>query len=114
MLCRRAINDFELGGKNIKAGQNLLYLCASANRDCAELQRADELDIFRDHKRDLTYGTGGHKCLGMHLASMGATILFEELFKKITDYELLEDSCQRVFWEHLSGFSKVPIKIMFK
>jgi len=114
MLCRRAINDFELGGKNIKAGQNLLYLYASANRDSAEFQRADEFDIFRDHKRDLTYGTGGHKCLGMHLASMGATILFEELFKKITGYELLEDSCQRVFWEHLSGFSKVPIKIMLK
>ena len=71
MLCRRAINDFELGGKNIKAGQNLLYLCASANRDCAELQRADELDIFRDHKRpDLRYwrsqvprhAPGNHGC----------------------------------------------------
>jgi len=70
--------------------------------------------IFSEIISDLTYGTGGHKCLGMHLATMGATILFEELFKKITDYELLEDSCQRVFWEHLSGFSKVPIKIMFK
>lgn len=114
MLCRRAINDFELGGKQIKAGQNLLYLYASANRDSNEFERADEFDIFRDHERDLTYGAGGHKCLGMHLATMGATILLEELFKAISDYEVLEDGCERVFWEHLSGYFRVPIKVTLK
>lgn len=111
MLCRRAVNDFDLNGAQVKAGQNLLYLYSSANRDEAEFERADEFDIFRTHERDLTYGTGGHKCLGMHLATMGAEILLGELFDRIEDYELLEGQCQRAYGEHLSGFLRVPIKV---
>ena len=114
MLCRRAVNDFELGGARIKAGQNLLYIYASANRDAEEFERPDEFDIFRDHERDLTYGAGGHKCLGMHLAGMGAQILFEELFARIEDYDVLEDQCVRAYGEHLSGFMSVPIEVRVK
>ncbi|MEH6584401.1 MAG: cytochrome P450 [Halioglobus sp.] len=111
MLCRRAINDFEVNGAEIKAGQNLLYLYSSANRDEAEFERADEFDVFRQHPRDMTYGAGGHKCLGMHLASMGAEILLGELFSSIKDYELLQDHCVRAYGEHLSGFLRVPIRV---
>jgi cytochrome P450 len=111
MLCRRAVNDFELNGAEIKAGQNLLYIYSSANRDEAEFERADQFDIFREYERDLTYGAGGHKCLGMHLATMGAEILLGELFNSITDYELLQDQCVRAYGEHLSGFMRVPIRV---
>jgi cytochrome P450 len=114
MLCRRAVNDFELGGRQIKAGQNLLYLYASANRDEAEFDNPDEFDIFREYERDLTYGAGGHKCLGMHVAGMGAGIILQELFSSIKDYELLQDQCVRAYGEHLSGFMKVPIRVTVK
>ena len=111
MLCRVAANDFELNGAEIKEGQKLMYIYASANRDAAEFERPDEFDIHRTHDRDLTYGAGGHKCLGMHLATMGAEILISELFKRIEDYELLEDQCVRAYGEFLSGFMRVPISI---
>jgi len=111
MLCRRAINDFELNGVQIRAGQNLLYLYSSANRDEAEFERPDEFDIFREYERDLSYGAGGHKCLGMHLATMGAEIVLGELFASIKDYELLESQCQRAYGEHLSGFLRVPVRV---
>ncbi len=111
MLCRRAVNDFALGGRQIRAGQNLLYIYASANRDEEEFQDPEVFDIFREYKRDLTYGAGGHKCLGMHLATMGAVTVLTELFRSIEDYELLEEHCERVFWEHLSGFIRVPVRV---
>jgi cytochrome P450 len=114
MLCRRVVNDFELGGRQIKAGQNLLYIYASANRDEAEFDSPDTFDIFREYKRDLTYGTGGHKCLGMHLATMGAGIVLEELFKSIDDYEVLGSQCERAYGEHLSGYLHVPIRVSRK
>ncbi len=114
MLCRRAVNDFELGGVQIKAGQAILYIYASANRDAEEFERPDEFDIFRDHERDLTYGAGGHKCLGMHLATMGAEIIVQELLNSIEDYELIEKDCVRAYGEHLSGFMKVPIQVTLK
>ena len=111
MLCRRAVNDFELGGQQIRAGQNLLYIYASANRDEVEFENPDQFDIFREYQRDLTYGAGGHKCLGMHLATMGAGIILQELFNGIRDYELLQDQCVRAYGEHLSGFMRVPIRV---
>ena len=111
MLCRRAINDFELGGRQIKAGQNLLYIYASANRDAVEFEDPDVFNIHRESERDLTFGTGGHKCLGMHLATMGAVTALEELLDAIGDYTLLEDQCERAYGEHLSGFLRVPIRV---
>ena len=111
MLCRRAVNDFELNGAQIKAGQNLLYLYASANRDETVFEQADKFNVFREYEQDLTYGAGGHKCLGMHLATMGAEILIGELFKRISDYELIQDQCVRAYGEHLSGFLRVPIRV---
>jgi cytochrome P450 len=111
MLCRRAVRDFTLGGAQIRAGQNLLYIYASANRDEAEFERADQFDIFRSYPRDLTYGAGGHKCLGMHLATMGAVILLQEFLRAAGDYEVLVEDCERAYGEHLSGFLRVPVRV---
>ena len=111
MLCRRAVRDFTLGGAGIKAGQNLLYIYASANRDEAEFERAGEFDIFRRSERDLTYGAGGHKCLGMHLATMTGVMVIEEFLKAAGGYEVLVDECERAYGEHLSGFLRVPVRL---
>jgi cytochrome P450 len=112
MLCRRAVRDFELGGRRIRAGQNLLYVYASANRDEAEFPRADVFDIHRESARDLTYGAGGHKCLGMHLATLGATIVLQELLGAVEDYSVDHARCERAYGEHLSGFVQVPVSVV--
>lgn len=72
---------------------------------------AAQFDIFRNHERDLTYGAGGHKCLGMHLATMGAVIVLEELLASIRDFEVRLDGCRRAYGEHLSGFERVPVRV---
>jgi cytochrome P450 len=111
ILCRRAAKDFEIRGHQVKAGQNLLMVYASANRDEAEFDRADEFDIFRTYPRDLTYGVGGHMCLGMHLATMAGGIVLEEFFKVSGDYRVDFDACTRAYSEFLSGFDSVPVEI---
>ncbi|WP_235829406.1 cytochrome P450 [Croceicoccus estronivorus] len=111
ILCRRAANDFEIRGKQIKAGQNLLMVYASANRDEAEFERAGEFDIFRSYPRDLTFGVGGHMCLGMHLATMAGVILLEEFFKVAGDYRIDTGRCTRAYSEFLSGFDHIPVEL---
>jgi cytochrome P450 len=110
MLARRARADFELSGRRIRAGQNLLFIYASANRDGEEFERPDEFDIYRKAARDLSFGVGGHKCLGAHLAVMIGVMMLEEWFAAIEDYELLDAQCQRAYGEHLSGFLQVPVR----
>ena len=86
---------------------------------CAPFSRWSQLTgqfglcgYFREYDRDLTYGAGGHKCLGMHLATMGACIILQELLDSISDYEVIEDQCVRAYGEHLSGFLNVPIRVV--
>lgn len=110
MLCRRAVKPFTLGGAQIEPGQNLLYIYASANRDEAEFPQADCFDLFRDPPRDLIYGAGGHKCLGMHLATMGAVIVLEEFLRAVPDYTVATERSVRAYGEHLSGFTRVMVR----
>lgn len=110
MLARRVREGFELGGRKIEAGDSLLFLYASANRDAAKFERPDEYDIHREPRRDLSFGIGGHVCLGMHLAIAAGTLLIEELVARIGDWELVPGGCERAYGEHLSGFVRVPIR----
>jgi cytochrome P450 len=110
MLARRAGADFELGGRTVKAGDNLLFIYASANRDEARFADADRFDIFREGPRDLSFGIGAHVCLGMSLAPIAAKVMIEELLAVAGDYELIEDACERSYGEFLLGFTRVPIR----
>jgi cytochrome P450 len=110
MLARRTRAPFTLHGRDIKAGQGLLFIYASANRDAGHFERPDVFDIHRRAQRDLSFGIGGHVCLGVNLAIVAGTVMLEELFDAIGDYELLEAECERAYGEFLSGFVKVPVR----
>jgi cytochrome P450 len=110
MLVRCARDDFEVGGKQIHTGDRLLMIYASANRDEMRFERADEFDIFRPRKADMTFGIGVGFCLGAHLAQFVGPMMVEEILNAIGDYELIEDQCERAFGENLAGFNRVPIR----
>lgn len=114
MLARRAAMDFNLNGAEIKEGQSLLFLYASANRDETRFSDADQFDILRENRGDMTFGFGAHFCLGSHLAQTVATLMISKLFEYISDYTVDQENCQRAFGEHLSGFIKMPIRPIWK
>lgn len=82
---RNATRDTELGGVHIKAGDQLLVVLASANRDQREFPEADHLDVERTPNRHLSFGTGPHRCLGSHLARVELRFALEELLARIPD-----------------------------
>jgi cytochrome P450 len=88
---RTATMDTELRGRRIRAGQTLLLLYASANRD-EEVwgDDADRFDVGRDHtrRRHLAFGFGEHLCLGAPLARLEARVVFEELLARFPQFEL--------------------------
>jgi cytochrome P450 len=68
---RIALEDVELDGVTIKAGDAVHVSYLSANRDELAYERPDELDFDReDPLPHMTFGYGGHHCLGSHLARM--------------------------------------------
>jgi len=85
---RTATADTELGGAQIKTGDKVAMIYTSANRDETVFVRPDEFDIHRDPNPHLSFGTGEHFCLGIHLARLEGRVFFEELLAHFPTIEL--------------------------
>lgn len=67
-LARVTKEDVELGGVTIPAGDTVLPLFATANRDPSVFTDPDRLDLLRPLVANLAFGGGPHHCLGSQLA----------------------------------------------
>jgi cytochrome P450 len=85
---RTATRDVELRGETIRAGDRLLLMYVSANRDEAVFgESAEEFDVARDAGGHVAFGFGEHFCLGAQLARMEARIAFARLLDRFPHWE---------------------------
>jgi cytochrome P450 family 142 subfamily A polypeptide 1 len=89
-MSRTATVDHELHGERIREGDELLLLYAAANRDPRVFTDPEVLDVTREHNRHVAFGFGTHFCLGSHLARLEVRVMFEELLRRIPDWELVD------------------------
>lgn len=88
---RRTVTvDHTLHGEHLAAGDEVLLLYPSANRDPRAFDDPDTFDITRQHNRHVAFGFGSHFCLGASLARLEIRVLFEELLARIPDWELVD------------------------
>lgn len=87
---RTATADHELHGQQVRAGDQLLLMYASANRDPRVFDEPDRFDVRRSHNRHVAFGFGPHFCLGAQLARLEIRVMFEELLKRMPDWELVD------------------------
>jgi len=111
LLCRTVSADVTVEGRRLRAGQGVLLIWASANRDEREFERADEFDISRRPSRSLLFGHGQHKCIGEHIAMRMGTALLAELADAVGDYEVEAAGVHRRRGEFLKGFDAMPIRV---
>jgi len=86
---RTATRDHEFLGRQIHAGDEILLMYASANRDEAMFDRPDVFDVTRAHNHHVAFGFGTHFCLGASLARIEIRIMFEELLRRIPNWRLV-------------------------
>jgi cytochrome P450 len=97
-FARRATRDIEVGGEHIAAGDRVTLWYPSANRDGEAFVDPFRFDITRTSNPQVAFGGGGpHFCLGANLARCEISVLFDELFKRATDIELLGEPSYTVF-----------------
>jgi cholest-4-en-3-one 26-monooxygenase len=87
---RTVTRDHELHGQSLKAGDELLLMYPSANRDPRAFDDPDVLDVTRAHNRHIAFGFGTHFCLGAQLARLEIRVMFEELLRRMPDWELVD------------------------
>jgi cytochrome P450 len=87
-LARVATRECVIRDQKIGAGDRLLLLWASANRDEDVFDRADEIVLDRFPNRHVTFGTGAHRCLGAPLASVEMRVALEEVLARLPDFSI--------------------------
>ena len=92
---RTLVEDVEMGGKRLRAGQQVVAVIGAANRDPAAFSEPDRLDIGRQEKSHISFGRGIHYCLGASLAMLEGRIAFASLLERFSSIRLSAEPRQR-------------------
>jgi cholest-4-en-3-one 26-monooxygenase len=110
---RRAVVDTEIAGQAIAAGDPVVLVYPSANRDERAFADPDRLDLTRTPNDHVAFGAGGpHYCLGANLARIEARVMFEALLTRIVGLEVTTpvSDLPRVHSNLIDGFAHVPVR----
>jgi cytochrome P450 family 142 subfamily A polypeptide 1 len=88
-MCRVAAVDTEVGGRPVRAGQQLVLMYGSANRDPAHFADPERYDVARTPNNHIAFGFGTHFCLGAALARMEIRLFFTELVRRVRSMRLV-------------------------
>ena len=110
-MARRATEDVEIRGQRISAGDTVVMLYGSANRDEEIFGPSSEVfDITRNPNPHIAFGAGEHACLGAQLARMEARIMFEVLLGTYPTIELTGD-VTRLRATMVPGVKSMPVRL---
>ena len=108
---RTALQDFELAGKTIKAGDKVAMWYVSGNRDETVIDRPNDYWIERPRVRQhLSFGFGIHRCVGNRLAELQLKIIWEEILKRFPRIEVVGPP-RRVYSSFVHGYEHLPVVI---
>ena len=88
LTVRVALEDVELGGQVVRAGETVTVSLSAANRDPAHLAAPERLDAEHPPNGHLAFGHGIHQCLGQQLARIEMQVGFPALFDRFPNLRL--------------------------
>jgi cytochrome P450 len=109
---RWALEDLEMRGQPIAAGEMVMGSLLAANRDPAEFDNPDVFDITREPNRHIAFGSGIHYCLGAPLARLEGAIAIGAMLKQLPNLEL-DIEIPDIAWNEtllLNGMRSLPVK----
>ena len=88
-MWRLTLSDYELGGVSIPANSMVLLKYFSSNHDETMFEEPLKFDVTRANaKRHIAFGFGAHVCIGQHLSRLEMIIGWEEIFKRLDNFQL--------------------------
>jgi cytochrome P450 len=97
ILHRWTLEDHEIRGREIKAGDRVFIAPAAANRDPEKFEDPDRVDITRSPNPHIAFGKGIHACIGAQLARLEMRLALASLVKRLPGLRLA-DSEQQLRW----------------
>jgi cytochrome P450 len=110
-MARRALVDVEIRGQRIAAGDVVVMLYQSANRDEAVFgYDSEEFKVTRHPNPHIAFGCGEHSCVGAQLARLEATVMFEELLRRFPRLELVGEA-DRMRATMVPGVKRMSVRL---
>lgn len=108
-MARITVEDIEVAGCPIKAGDKVLMNFPGANRDPEVFADPDDVILDRAENRHVAFGAGIHRCAGSNLARMELRVAVEEWIKRIPSFRLADNA--EVTWAggQVRGPRTVPV-----
>lgn len=108
---RVALEDIEIAGRTIRAGDGLIMATDLGNRDPSAFEDPNELDVTRDARHHVAFGFGVHQCLGQPLARMELQVVFSTLFRRVPTLALATNLDDLAFKHdaHIYGVHALPV-----
>jgi cytochrome P450 family 142 subfamily A polypeptide 1 len=111
-MARTATRDVELRGQGIHAGDKLLLLYPSANRDERVFADPFRFDVARAPNDHVAFGYGAHFCLGASLARLELRVMFEEILRRLPDLALATDDPPPLRVSNfITGIESLPVEV---
>jgi cytochrome P450 len=111
VIARTVTRDFSAHGRTVAAGERIVLLIGSANRDAAVFSDPDRYDLDRDTSQLISFGSGRHYCLGANLARLQATVALTEFARQVRRYDVDETKAERVHSANVRGFTTLPVTV---
>jgi len=106
---RNVLEDLELEGQHLSAGDVVMVLLAAANRDPARFADPDRFDIGRPDNLHLAFAWGLHFCLGARLARMEGQLVLAGLVKRFAKVEPAGEPVRNPGLV-IRGFDSLPVR----
>jgi len=108
---RAALEDITIGGQTIRAGEGMILVNETGNRDPAAFADPDRLDLERNARSHLSFGYGVHQCVGQPLARLELQIVYRTLLQRAPNLELAAELDQLPFKHDgfIYGLYELPV-----
>ncbi|MFF7519978.1 cytochrome P450 [Streptomyces pseudovenezuelae] len=110
-LLRMALEDIEVAGTTIRAGEGVVFATSVVNRDEDVYPAPDTLDWHRPARHHLAFGFGIHQCLGQNLARAELEIALRTLFDRLPTLRLAAPAEKIPFkpGDTIQGMLELPV-----
>jgi hypothetical protein len=110
MTGRRTRTERVIGGTKIEAGQHVVVLIGSANRDPERFADPERLDVRRGDDEHLSFGGGSHYCLGASLARLEGQIAIGAIVSELPKLRLAAEELEWRETLTLRGLKALPVE----
>ena len=109
---RTAVEDFEMHGRTIRAGDKVILWFISGDYDESVFEAPYRVDLARDPNPHMAFGRGGpHACLGMWLARLELRVVLQELVSRIRSIRQTGPEA-RLRSNFINGIKSLPVAVV--